>query len=111
MATLAYGYSYEITLLSNEYQHDRVKMVFKNLRILIFWATLALALEGLRASLVVEAMLHHIIFIVIGSMTTLWKSGTISRGSLPNFWTCLLVTMRQGMLSMLALHNAGIDGK
>ena len=36
-------------------------MVFKNLCILIFWVKLALALEGLRALLGVEAMLHHII--------------------------------------------------
>ena len=36
-------------------------MVFKILCILIFWVKVALALEGLRASLVVEAMLHHII--------------------------------------------------
>ena len=60
MATLGYGYLSEGTLLFNEYQHDRVLMVFKILCILIFGVKVALALEGLRASLVVEAMLHHI---------------------------------------------------
>ena len=47
--TLAYGYSSESTQrkLSNEYQHDRVKMVFKNLCVIILWTKEALALEGL----------------------------------------------------------------
>ena len=47
--TLAYGYSYENTPceLSNEYQHDRVYMVFINLRILALRTKEALALEGL----------------------------------------------------------------
>ena len=49
-------------------------MVFKNLCILILGVKVALALEGLRASLVVEAMLHHImlhpsLFIVTLSAT------------------------------------------
>ena len=39
-------------------------MVFNNLCILIYWVKVALALEGLRASLVVEAMLHHINLII-----------------------------------------------
>ena len=39
-------------------------MVFKILCILIFWVKVALALEGLRASLVVEAMIHHITIMV-----------------------------------------------
>ena len=47
--TLAYGYSSESTQgeLSNEYQNDRVKMVFKNLCVLVLWMKVALALEGL----------------------------------------------------------------
>ena len=47
--TLAYGYSSESTRreLSNEYQHDRFLMVFKNLCILVLWAKVALPLEGL----------------------------------------------------------------
>ena len=42
--TLANGYSSDSTPkeLSNEYQHDRVDMVFKNL-----WTKVTLALEGL----------------------------------------------------------------
>ena len=35
--------------LSNEYQHDRVKMVFKNLFILVLWTKVASALEGLNS--------------------------------------------------------------
>ena len=47
--TLAHGYSFESTQreLSNEYLHDRVQMVFKNLFILVRWTKLASALEGL----------------------------------------------------------------
>ena len=48
--TLANGYSYESTQreLSNEYQHDRVWIVFKNLCICVLWTKVALALEGLK---------------------------------------------------------------
>ena len=48
--TLAHGYSSESTQqeLSNEYQHDRVKMVFKNLWVLVLWAKVASALEALK---------------------------------------------------------------
>ena len=48
--TLAYGYSSESTQreLSNEYQYDRVWMVFKNLCILVLWMKVALAIEGLK---------------------------------------------------------------
>ena len=47
--TLARGYSSESAQqqLSNKYQHNRVKMVFKNLCILVLWTKVALALEGL----------------------------------------------------------------
>ena len=46
---LANGYSSESTLreLSNEYQHDRVLMVFKDFGILVLWMKVASALEGL----------------------------------------------------------------
>ena len=49
--TLAYGYSSESTHreLSNEYQHDRVKMVFKNVCILVLWRKVASALKGFKA--------------------------------------------------------------
>ena len=45
--TLAYGYSSESTQreLSNEYQHDRVKMVFKNLSVIAL-AGCCISLEG-----------------------------------------------------------------
>ena len=48
--TLVNGYSSESTLReqSNEYQHDRVSMVFRNLGILVLWTKVASALEGLR---------------------------------------------------------------
>ena len=47
--TLANGYSFESTQqeLSNEYQHDRVKMLFKNPCILVLTTKVALALQGL----------------------------------------------------------------
>ena len=46
---IAHGYSSESTQreLSNEYQHDRVEMVFKNLCILVLWTEVASVLEGL----------------------------------------------------------------
>ena len=47
--TLANGYSSESTQreLSNEYQHDRVLIVFKDFGILVLWMKVASALEGL----------------------------------------------------------------
>ena len=47
--TLANGYSSESTQqeLSNEYQHDRVQMIFKNLCFFLLWTKVASALEGL----------------------------------------------------------------
>ena len=47
--TLANGYSSESAMreLSNEYQHDRVWIIFKNLCICVLWTRVALALEGL----------------------------------------------------------------
>ena len=50
--TLANGYSSESTQrgLSNEYQHDRVSMVFRNLCVFVFWVKVAEALEGLSRS-------------------------------------------------------------
>ena len=50
--TLANGYSSESTQreLSNEYQHDRVWMVFKNVCVFVLWMKVASALEGLTTS-------------------------------------------------------------
>ena len=47
--TLAYGHSSESTQWdpSNEYQHDRVQMFFKNLQVLVLWTKVASAMEGL----------------------------------------------------------------
>ena len=47
--TLANGYSSESTHREpfNEYQHDRVKMFFKNRCMFVFWTKVALASEGL----------------------------------------------------------------
>ena len=47
--TLANGYSSESTQreLSNEYQHDRVQMVFRKLSIFVLWMKVDSALEGL----------------------------------------------------------------
>ena len=45
----SFGYSPESIQreLSNEYQHDRVKMVFKSICVLVHWTKVVLALEGL----------------------------------------------------------------
>ena len=47
--TLANGYSSESAQqgLSNEYQYDRVQMVFKYLCVLVLWTKVASAFEGL----------------------------------------------------------------
>ena len=57
--TLANGYSSESTQreLSNEYQHDRVYMVFKNICILVIWTNVASALEGLSLLAKVNGMI------------------------------------------------------
>ena len=54
--TLTYGYSSESTRreLSNEYQHDRVSMVFINLCIFVHWTKVASALEGLSVIFEIE---------------------------------------------------------
>ena len=59
--TLAYGYSFESTQreLSNEYQHDRVSMLFKNICVLVHWTEVVLALGGLR-----EVLCSHCVFVV-----------------------------------------------
>ena len=48
--TQAHGYSSDSVQLelSNEYQYDRVEMVFKNLCVIVLWMKVALPLEGLR---------------------------------------------------------------
>ena len=62
----AQGYSSESTQqeLSNEYQHDRIQMFFKNVCVLMLWTKVASALEGLRSFFnrdtpVPAFMLHH----------------------------------------------------
>ena len=40
--------------LSNEYQHDRAWMIFKNLCICVLWTKVDLALEGLSASMLLN---------------------------------------------------------
>ena len=61
--TLKHRYSTESTRreLSNEYQHDRVEMVFKNLSVLVLWGKVASALRCLKGCLVArfEASLSH----------------------------------------------------
>ena len=70
--TLANGYSSESTQreLSNEYQHDRVKMFFKNLCVFLFRMKVASALEGLKGKN------HNIIiyFVVIFLVKKLTRS-------------------------------------
>ena len=56
--TLANGYPSERTRreLSNEYQHDRVSMIFKNLCVIMLWMKVASALKGLNTFL---HLLHY----------------------------------------------------
>ena len=60
--TLAHGYLSESTQreLFNQYQHDRVKMVIKNLGILVLLMKAASALERLR-NICVLRQLHYTI--------------------------------------------------
>ena len=54
--TLANGYSFDSTQreLSDEYQHDRVLMVFKNLCDVLLWTKVASALEGVKGCFSVD---------------------------------------------------------
>ena len=56
--TLTHGYSSECTEeeLSNEYQHDRVKMVFRNGCILVLWTKVAEAMEGLTSFFLITSV-------------------------------------------------------
>ena len=60
--TLANGYSSESTHqeLSNEYQHDRILMIFKIICILMLWTKVASALEELRVVLLNQVPLGKI---------------------------------------------------
>ena len=65
--TLPNGYSYESTQreLSNEYPHDRVRIVFKDLCACVLWTKVAPASERIKVfsvfifRLVLEIMEHH----------------------------------------------------
>ena len=61
--TLAHGHSSESIQreISNEYQNDRVRLVFNDLCLLVFWMKEALALEGMR-------ILRHLLGLVSGQI-------------------------------------------
>ena len=69
--TLANGYSSESALreLSNEYQHDRVCMVFRIFCVLAHWAKVASALEGIIGTF---SSLLNITFSFSLSLSFLW---------------------------------------
>ena len=78
--TLANGYSSESTQrdLSNEYQHDRVCMVFKKLCVFVLWAKVASALEGLSISIftwgtieVILSYFHYLVLLISGTISNL----------------------------------------
>ena len=73
---LAHRYSSESTQpeLSDEYQHDRVKMVFKNHCVLALWMKVASALEGL---IVNYLMIIFLLFRQLKESRT--KFGTLKR--------------------------------
>ena len=58
------GYSSESAQreLSNEYQHDKVPMIFKDLCILVLWTKVASALEGLSATLAIPLLSNSTVF-------------------------------------------------
>ena len=63
--TLANGYSSESAQreLSNEYQQDRVWMVFKDVCLLVLWMKVVSALEGLipsRQEIPTRLRVHHL---------------------------------------------------
>ena len=62
---MANGYSSESTRreLSNEYQHDRVWMVFEILCVLVLWMNIALALEGFYNLLESEVVGYHTVYL------------------------------------------------
>ena len=55
--TLANGYSYESTQRehSNEYQHDRVRMVFRDIFVFVLWRKVGAALEGFKNNALIHA--------------------------------------------------------
>ena len=58
---MANGYSSDSTQqeLSNEYQHDRVKMIFIIFCFFVHWTKVALALEGLRRTYRTKGTDHY----------------------------------------------------
>ena len=79
--TLACGYSSDSAQweLSNKYQHDRVKMVFKILCIIVLWMKVALALEGL----LYEFLYYRLSSRSMILFTVTWELRTI----LQNIWS------------------------
>ena len=77
---MANGYSSESTQreLSNEYQHDRVQIFFKNLCDLVLWMNVVLALEGLTNGLfkviTILLELHSPLTNSSGSSTEAWRA-------------------------------------
>ena len=57
--TLAHWYPSESTQsgLSNEYQHNMVQMIFRDLCVFVLWTKVASALEGLRSIFIATRML------------------------------------------------------
>ena len=68
--TLPYGNSSESTQreLTNEYQQDRVKMVFQKSCLLVFWMKVASALKGLRCRSYSQSPLDYVVLNISGSM-------------------------------------------
>ena len=74
--TLANGYSSESTQreLSNEYQHDRVSMVFNNLRFLVLCTNVASALEGLSKNGLTD-IVDAIALLYVACSSHCWEAG------------------------------------
>ena len=79
--TLVNGYSSESTQreLSNEYQHDRVQVFFKNLCVLVLLTKVDSALEGLSTSLVLFYCDNAMVLPAACMLITLWNFPSLSK--------------------------------
>ena len=96
--TLANGYSSESTHreLSNEYQHDRVEMIFKNLCVLVLWTKVVSALEGLTLMLSFSFDMKHNIVINLNPSNA--EATLIQSTRTPRFSNMVLASRASGCL-------------
>ena len=105
--TLANGYSSESTQreLSNEYQHDRVWVFFKNLGVIVLWTKVASALEGLRRSVIPAFTSWFLLLAHYGVQVTPSRKGvgaiSYTRQRMINFKSLVYTLCRKSMVKLL----------